>query len=85
MLARSAGRRRKLVTNSTRIAAASATTTDHTPPTAPSEVPPHCGSARKLVSMCGRTTNDISRLTAITTPRGNAARAIGGGALVRWP
>ena len=38
------------------------------PPT--SEVPPQRGSARKDVSMRGRTTSDIRRLTAMTTTSG---------------
>ena len=60
------------------MAAASAVATDHTPPTAESDVAPQRGSARNAVSRRGRTTKDISRFTAITTARGRAAAVIDG-------
>ena len=50
----------------------------HTPPTAESDVAPQRGSARNAVSRRGRTTKDITRLTAITTTRGSAAAQIDG-------
>ena len=62
----------------TRIAAISAVTTAHTPPTAESEVAPKRSSARNETSRRGRMTNDIITLTLTTTRSGNAARAIGG-------
>jgi len=46
------GKRLKLVVINTRIAAASATMTDQTPPTAESEVAPHCASFRKEAHSC---------------------------------
>ena len=79
MLCRRLGRRRPVKSSSATIAAARATATDHTPPTAESEVAPQRGSARKAVSMRGRTTKDIRRLTATTTTSGRAASTMDGG------
>src|ERR1044071_5623141 len=67
------GKRLKLVATSTAIATASATITDQTPPTADSEVEPHCGSARKAALILGRMRNDMIRLTSTTVTRGSAA------------
>src|SRR5262245_33471059 len=78
-LALTAGRRRPLTSRSAAIAAVSATATDQTPPTADSDVAPQRGSARNVVSRRGRITNDIRRLTAITTASGSAAATIEGG------
>src|SRR5262245_51895492 len=85
MVARKAGNRRTLIATTVSTAASSATATDHTPLTADSEVAPHRGSARNEASMRGRTTNDITRLTAITTISGRAARGIGGPATAWAP
>ena len=68
---------------STAIAAASAVTTAHTPPTAESVVEPHSGLARYDASMRGRTNSDIKRLTPTTMTKGRKARPIGG-ALALW-
>src|SRR5262249_18604811 len=78
MLWRSAGRRARLKSTTVAIAAAIATTTDHTPATALIDVPPQRSSARYEESICGRTTSDIERLTAMTTTSGNAAIRTGG-------
>lgn len=75
---RNAERRARLIAINTTMAAASAVVTAHTPPTAAIDVAPHFGSARKLVSMRGKTRTDISRLTPITTPNGSSATPIGG-------
>src|SRR5262245_48828912 len=79
MVSRKVGRRLKLVAISTAIAAASATMTDQTPPTADSEVDPHCGSARKSAFILGRIAKDMRRLTNTTVARGSADRANDGG------
>src|SRR5215467_10082544 len=79
IVSRNVGRRLKLVATSTAIATASATMTDQTPPTAASVVDPHCGSARKVASILGRTPNDMIRLTNTTVTRGSAANPNGGG------
>src|SRR5262245_59237375 len=79
IVSRNVGRRLKLVATSTAIATASATMTDQTPPTAESEVEPHCGSARNSALILGRTANDMIRLTTTTVTRGSAASANGGG------
>src|SRR5208282_3228458 len=62
----------------TTIAAASAVTTAHTPPTAASDVAPHALSTRKDASIRGKTNSDITRLTMTTTTSGRAASVIGG-------
>src|SRR5262249_59623590 len=54
MLWRSAGRRARLKSTTVAIAAAIATTTDHTPATALIDVPPQRSSARYEESICGR-------------------------------
>src|SRR5262249_53264774 len=77
MLSRSPGSRRWLTEISVPIAAASATTTAHTPPTAASEVGPQRSSAKYETSRRGRTNIDITRLTPTTTTSGNAASAMG--------
>src|SRR5580700_10895306 len=55
IVSRTAGRRRQLATATTTIAVIRALTTDHTPPTAASEVAPNCSSARNDTSRLGRT------------------------------
>src|ERR1700752_4821675 len=80
IVSRKVGRRLKLVATSTAIATASATMTDQTPPTAASVVEPHCGSARKVASILGRTRNDMIKLTNTTVTSGSAASANDGGA-----
>src|SRR5215472_13731420 len=77
---RNAGSRARLSSTTVAIAAASATTTDHTPATAPIDVPPQRVSARYEESIRGRMTSDIARLTAMTTRSGNAAIRAGGSA-----
>jgi hypothetical protein len=72
------GSRRKFNITRTRIAAASATATDHTPPTAASVVEPQRSCARKLASMRGSTITDMKRFTSTTTSSGKAAIMIGG-------
>ena len=62
-------------TTSTTIAAISAVITDHKPLTPARDTPPHCGKARKLVSIRGRITNDMSRFTITSTASGNIATA----------
>src|SRR5262245_19029970 len=74
MVARNAGKRLMLIAMTVTMAANSATATDQTPATADSEVEPHRGSSRNEASTRGRTTKDISRLTAMTTISGKAAR-----------
>ena len=59
-------------------AAASATATDQTPPTADKVVAPHLSSARNDRSRRGRTTIDISRLAPTTTTSGSKAHIAGG-------
>ena len=78
MVSRNAGRRARLMTTTVRIAAASAVTTAHTPPTAESEVGPHRSSARYDRSRRGSTTRDIRRLTQTTTRSGRTASTTGG-------
>src|SRR6185437_12429865 len=78
MLSRRAGRRERLTMTSVTIAAKSATTTAHTPPTPESDVAPQRGSARNATSSRGKTNIDIIKLTVTTTTSGNAARRIGG-------
>ncbi len=60
------------------MAANSATATDQTPPTADSEVGPHCGCDRKSASIIGRMNCDISRLTRTTVISGSTAIRIEG-------
>ena len=55
------------------MATISATMTDQMPLTDAIAMPPHCGSARKLVSRRGITSIDIVRLTRTTMISGNAA------------
>ena len=50
-----------------------ATMTDQIPLTDESGLPPHCSSARKLVSRRGSTSMDMARLTRITTSKGSIA------------
>ena len=57
------------------IAAASAVTTAHTPPTADSEVAPNRSSARNETSRLGRTTRVISTLTLTTTKQRQCRQA----------
>ena len=80
IVARRVGNRLKLVAINTTIATASATMTDQTPPTAASDVAPHCASPRKEASILGRTPNDMIRLTNTTVTSGSAARPNGGSA-----
>jgi hypothetical protein len=77
-VSRRAGRRPRWRAHSTRIAAASATITDHTPPTAAMEVSPQRSSSRKLVCSRGSTMSDIVRFTAITTMSGSNATMVPG-------
>src|SRR5438067_4631522 len=58
MLCRSAGKRPQLQATTLAIAAASATTTDQTPATAASDVPPQRASARNEKSSLGRIKSD---------------------------
>ena len=67
MVARNDGSRDQLIAITVTIAAASAVTTAHTPPTAWSDVAPQRSSARKDASRRGSTRNDITRLTSTTT------------------
>src|ERR1700748_2140122 len=83
ILARRVGRRLKLVAINTTIATASATMTDHTPPTAASDVAPHRSSLRKEASTFGRTAKDMIRLTKTTVTSGSAASTKGGSAGAR--
>ncbi len=78
MVARNDGSRDQLIAITVTIAAASAITTAHTPPTADSDVPPQRSSARKDESRRGSTTNDITKLTSTTTISGSTARPTGG-------
>src|SRR5271167_4887241 len=78
MVSRKAGRRVRLMSTTTRIAAASAVTTAHTPPTAESDVAPHRLSDRYDRSRRGSTTRDITRLTQTTTKSGRTASPTGG-------
>src|SRR5262245_59261930 len=78
MLSRKAGRRDQLTIMTVATATASATATDHTPPTADSDVAPHRSSARNDKSSRGKTTNDMRRLTPTTTASGNTAGMIPG-------
>src|SRR5262249_59640885 len=85
MLSRSDGRRLRLQRMTVTIAAASATTTDHTPATPEIEVAPQRSSARNEKSSRGNTTSDIKRLTRTTTTTGRAAEVIGGAESLRCP
>ena len=67
------------------MAAASATTTDHTPATAEIEVPPQRSSARNEKSSRGSTKSDMVRLTATTTTSGRIAAKLDGAASLRRP
>src|SRR3981189_703079 len=80
IVARRVGKRLKLVAINTTIATARATMTDQTPPTAASDVAPHCSSPRKGASIFGRTQKDMIRLTETTVTSGSAAITNGGGA-----
>src|SRR6202163_1204891 len=80
IVARSVGKRLKLVAINTTIATASATMTDQTPPTAASDVAPHCSSLRKGASIFGRTQKDMIRLIETTVTSGSAASRNGGSA-----
>jgi len=66
MLARSDGSRARLTRTSVKIAAASATATDHTPITADKEVAPQRSSPRNEKSRRGRTNSDIRKFTLTT-------------------
>ena len=63
----------------------SATITDQMPLTAESGLPPHCASAKKLVSRRGSTSMDMARLTRITTSRGSMATRMLESCSQRWP
>src|SRR5262249_3772917 len=85
MLCRSEGRRLRLQSMTAAIAAASPTTTDHTPATPEIEVAPQRSSARYERSSRGSKTSDIKRLTATTTMSGSAASKTGGEESLRCP
>ena len=78
MVSRNAGRRDRLTATTVTIAAASAVTTAHTPPTADSDVAPQRSCGQKETSRRGSTTRDIMRLTPTTTTSGKTARPTGG-------
>src|SRR5262245_66089618 len=78
MVSRSAGKRLRFIRITVAIAAASATTTDHTPATADNEVPPQRSLDRNEKSIPGRTMSDITRLTTTTMPSDSAAWMMGG-------
>src|SRR6187401_606389 len=85
MLSRNAGRRDRLIATTVATAAASATATDQTPPTADKDVAPHLSAARNDRSRRGRTTIDMRRLTPTTTISGSTAQTMGGWASLRRP
>ena len=80
MLSRNAGSRDRLAITTVATAAARATVTDQTPPTAASDVAPHRSSARNDRSNRGKITSDMSRFTTMTTTSGRIAQKIGGAA-----
>src|SRR5262249_49750419 len=84
-LSRGDGMRRKFTSSTLRLATASATTTDQTPDTAPSVVPPQRGSARNEASIRGNTTSDIRKFVTITTTSGRTAKGTEGPSGLRLP
>src|SRR5262249_49526312 len=85
MLSRKAGSRDRLKMMTVATAAASATATDHTPPTDDSEAPAQPSYLRNDRSSLGNMMIDMRRLTTTTITSGNMAQRIGAAVSLMCP